>query len=574
MSTTTPTNNPIPSESPRDFRFNIGNFDRVMNSDDEAYQDRFGKARLTMAGFEAEANRLFQTIGWVELGDWAVGLTVTTRNQIVYYNGSWYRYMGTQLPYTITASSPDSNWVNIGDASLRQELHAPSGASLISYKHDAAGSVSRTVQSKLEDFVFIEDFGGGVDVTDNTSALTSAFAASNCVRLRDEGEYRIVTGGIELPEDFILIGAGQRTQIKYFGTTPLTPVFYQEGSADDVKRAGIISNLTFSADVTKENFIKITESERLYFVNVFFYNAGQVFTHVPYANYQYCELWASRIYSVSRDSDEVFTGSMKMSYCFLSNSPLYIYDMADLSVSYCHFFAGPVGIQFRITRTSPSPDDLHIGVPVFVSNNVFDAIEGKALDLEGIAYGTIANNFISANRISSGDGATITGVWSSNVVGNTFTYCGRYGLLLERGVDVTVTANSFNGNKLAGLAIVNSERLTVSGCTFGTTKVSGGWYVQPGGLTDPGSNCHNVTVAGCTFDDQHTNKIFLDFAVGSTNKVAACSGVRDSVSSGGATGSRPTAPFNGEQYYDVTLGIPVYYNATSGTWKNAMGADV
>ncbi|HFI1128069.1 TPA: hypothetical protein ACGPHA_005734, partial [Klebsiella variicola] len=72
-------------------------------------------------------------IGWQELGNWAVGLAVDNRQQIVYYNGSWYKYLG-ELEHVIAGDSPENDgglwsaanptgkWSNIGDAALRSNL--------------------------------------------------------------------------------------------------------------------------------------------------------------------------------------------------------------------------------------------------------------------------------------------------------------------------------------------------------------------------------------------------------------------------------------------------------------------
>ena len=73
----------------------------------------------------------FSGLGWAELGEWAVGLEVTTPSQIVHYQGYWYRYGGS-LPHTITGASPSlddkDNWFNVGnDVSLRANLGSDEG---------------------------------------------------------------------------------------------------------------------------------------------------------------------------------------------------------------------------------------------------------------------------------------------------------------------------------------------------------------------------------------------------------------------------------------------------------------
>ncbi|MBH2937785.1 hypothetical protein I5Q40_22585, partial [Serratia marcescens] len=47
---TTPTTNPIPSESVQDFKFNAGKVDQIVNSNVNTYVDRFGIERYTWAG--------------------------------------------------------------------------------------------------------------------------------------------------------------------------------------------------------------------------------------------------------------------------------------------------------------------------------------------------------------------------------------------------------------------------------------------------------------------------------------------------------------------------------------------
>ncbi|MDA5087571.1 hypothetical protein PGN04_06495 [Klebsiella quasipneumoniae subsp. quasipneumoniae] len=82
----------------------------------------------------------FSGLGWAELGEWAVGLEVTTPSQIVHYQGYWYRYGGS-LPHTITGASPslddNDNWFNLGnDVSLRANLGSDElGVASVNYIH-------------------------------------------------------------------------------------------------------------------------------------------------------------------------------------------------------------------------------------------------------------------------------------------------------------------------------------------------------------------------------------------------------------------------------------------------------
>ena len=81
---TTPTNKPIPSEDPRDLKFNAGKIDEEVNGSADYYTDRFSAQRLTNTGrnnqFDAaqldRANRFEQFLlssGYVFLGDYEDG---------------------------------------------------------------------------------------------------------------------------------------------------------------------------------------------------------------------------------------------------------------------------------------------------------------------------------------------------------------------------------------------------------------------------------------------------------------------------------------------------------------------
>lgn len=150
----TPTQNPVPSSDIRDHVFAGAKLDEEASSTTaETYIDRLGRDHQTNYGRKVLFNKLLEllkeegeeaitAIGWQELGDWSVGLQITNRNQIVNYNGSWYKFLG-ELPHTIAGDSPENDggiwsssntsgvWSNIGDAALRNELHALTGASLI-----------------------------------------------------------------------------------------------------------------------------------------------------------------------------------------------------------------------------------------------------------------------------------------------------------------------------------------------------------------------------------------------------------------------------------------------------------
>lgn len=124
---TTPTNKPIPSEDPRDLKFNAGKVDEVVTSDAHYYTDRFGVRRWTIAGFQHTAEEAIRNYGYITMDSFEGGATLTLPNQVLRYEatGEYYRW-GGELPKTVPAgSTPESAggvgidaWLSIGYATI------------------------------------------------------------------------------------------------------------------------------------------------------------------------------------------------------------------------------------------------------------------------------------------------------------------------------------------------------------------------------------------------------------------------------------------------------------------------
>lgn len=138
---TTPTNKPIPSEDPRDLKFNAGKIDEEVNGSADYYTDRFGVQRMTNTGRnnqfqdaqtqrESDFQQFLLNSGYQFLGDYENGpYTISARNQIIrYQNEFWRLNAATNPPYTTTGVNSTSwatdvtHLVSVGDATLRQEL--------------------------------------------------------------------------------------------------------------------------------------------------------------------------------------------------------------------------------------------------------------------------------------------------------------------------------------------------------------------------------------------------------------------------------------------------------------------
>ncbi|HHL1381637.1 TPA: hypothetical protein ACQ3CU_000020 [Klebsiella pneumoniae] len=167
------TKNPLGSAAVKDLYDNAENVDKFVNDrTKEELEDRLGVLRKTWHGMEMIFSRFIDyitgrgeqavaAIGWQELGNWAVGLAVDNRQQIVYYNGSWYKYLG-ELEHVIAGDSPENDggvwsaanptgkWSNIGDAALRSNLGSSEeglGDALVMH-HDG-----KTVSEHIDDYL-------------------------------------------------------------------------------------------------------------------------------------------------------------------------------------------------------------------------------------------------------------------------------------------------------------------------------------------------------------------------------------------------------------------------------------
>ena len=160
---TTPTSNPIPSEDPRDLKFNAGKIDEEVNGSADYYTDRFGTQRLTNTGrnkqfqdaqnqresvfteqMTRQANDWLEQLdqqdedfqqfllssGYVFLGDYEDGpFQFSTRNQYIRYDGQYYRLnAATDVGFTTTGTDAASfandvtHFVLMDGDTLRQEL--------------------------------------------------------------------------------------------------------------------------------------------------------------------------------------------------------------------------------------------------------------------------------------------------------------------------------------------------------------------------------------------------------------------------------------------------------------------
>lgn len=167
-------------------------------------------------------------------------------------------------------------------------------------------------------------------------------------------------------------------------------------AASQWKQGGIFRDVVISSDVLI-NWIVCRHVQNLEFDRVFFYNAQTTMNNYHYVNFFRCERWGSPFLGrADLNTVEFISESPKFLMCFSSNSPIDVWDTADLFISECSMFAGDFAVRTRTTLGEMGGTDQFAGYPVIISNSVFDAINGTAFDMESLAYATISGNIISA----------------------------------------------------------------------------------------------------------------------------------------------------------------------------------
>lgn len=238
---TTPTNIPVPSESPRDLKFNAGKIDEFVTSLVHQYIDRFGNAHYTTEGLRWLAQQAIAQYGWIPVGTFQAGATLTLPNQILKdeTDGEYYRWDGV-LPKTVAAgSTPGSTggvgvdaWISVGDSTLRAMLASDAGASMV------GASSGLTVQEEIDrldgKIYSPEDFGCDIAAADNSASVISALTSGKNVHWDPAKTYK-VTGIITASQDVYNLHIGVMSLNTSRYSLGVVKVSFSDKVQDDAK---------------------------------------------------------------------------------------------------------------------------------------------------------------------------------------------------------------------------------------------------------------------------------------------------------------------------------------------------
>ncbi|HCT8059898.1 T7 tail fiber protein [Enterobacter hormaechei] len=143
---TQPTQDAVPSESPRDLKFNAGKIDEFVTSLAQQFLDRFGNAHYTIEGLKQLVLQQIYNLGWSLEGSFQDGGTVTSAGDLLQDESTniWYRWDDLEtLPKTVPAGSTPASAGGVGEGKwqpvdvsdvLRKQLAQDDGLKMIGQK--------------------------------------------------------------------------------------------------------------------------------------------------------------------------------------------------------------------------------------------------------------------------------------------------------------------------------------------------------------------------------------------------------------------------------------------------------
>lgn len=227
--TTYNTGNPVPSADARDRYDNSQVFDEFATGSSLATPDRLGVSRKTLRGMEtefdgslltwqSELSTIIASSGYIDIGDYAAGKVITSRNQVFRKDGELYHAgPGLSLPYTLTGvwGTEGPSFTVVGDAVLRAALanmiDPAQGAAMIGRGGQVVTTfaqlraLKKTSPSK---YVVVQGDGFVSFYVRDDADITSTEKVPTVMVATDGGRYKLNHNGTITAEQCGLIGDG------------------------------------------------------------------------------------------------------------------------------------------------------------------------------------------------------------------------------------------------------------------------------------------------------------------------------------------------------------------------------
>ncbi|MCM7483436.1 hypothetical protein M8R92_16615 [Enterobacter hormaechei] len=493
---------------------------------------------------------------------------------------SWYYWSGVLPKEVPAASNPDSTggtgvgaWIPVGESVLRGDLAKPTGSSLIGYQYPADGSVPRTVEDKLGDFVSVLDFGAkGDGVTDDSVAFKKASATGKKVFIPDVSGngsgciYKVKNVYIKKP---LLFGENIGVEIQpvsagdemfYFGDPDQPSTYIINGAR--------IENLTFSCPSASDGeypiAIRCHQQQQMEIFGCTFYRLTFELIDYRYVTFRKIRGIGSMFYSNRTQPNGVdWADALVISDSFIAYS-----SRVEVRNS--------VGFQMRNTYCAnpTSTPCLLLGYDDWAKPS-HGTCELTDVTIEGVTELNNCNLFVFIVNghmgAFEGHGLTLKDCFSVNCVNTEFHYSKDFGVYMNACKKSSFTNTRFTNNGEGGIRIGgDTQYVAFAGCLFGEGGIANDGPTQKRGINIEDTS-GGIAVLSSVFDGNSEVNIGGDQ---SKYRVLACQGVPDTVIvSGGGTSQRPSSPKAGQQYYDTNLGLPVWWNATTETWQRADGTN-
>ncbi|HDT1878799.1 TPA: hypothetical protein QHQ50_001596 [Enterobacter hormaechei subsp. steigerwaltii] len=241
---TQPTQDAVPSESPRDLKFNAGKIDEFVTSQGWTYTDRFGQKHYTIEGINYLSQQAMAAYGYVILTGktFTTGATINNPNEVLLNtaDGEYYKWTGSFAsgPKVVPANSTPAStggiapgaWIGVGDASLRAALAAVSGAGLVGVSVGSvypAGTVGSAIQYRTPQMYGIEPSNTNII----GSGLDAMFAAGGDIRFEKPGTYITDRTWVLRSGTRLWIGAGVTIKLANGSNVPVFKNYSYANSA-------------------------------------------------------------------------------------------------------------------------------------------------------------------------------------------------------------------------------------------------------------------------------------------------------------------------------------------------------